>query len=149
LLGFDLPVAAIGGTVVVLAAGVGDGGSPAETETALVARSLRPPPPSHIRAERLGDGTIRIGWTRRSRIGWAWLDGSDVPLGEEGERYGLTLTPSTGLSRTVDLIAPGYDYSPSAQDADGSAGAASIVVTVAQLGSIASSLPASSASFTL
>jgi hypothetical protein len=149
LLGFDLPVAAIGGTVMVLAAGVGDGGSPAETETALVARALRPPPPSHIRAERLGDGTIRIGWTRRSRIGWAWLDGSDAPLGEEGERYGLTLTPSTDLSRTVDLIAPGYDYSPSAQDADGSAGAASIVVTVAQLGSIASSLPASSASFTL
>ena len=149
LLAFELPVASIGGTIMLMAAGVGDGGSPVEVETVLRAQALRPPPPVHLTAERIGDGTIRIGWTRRSRIGWAWLDGSDAPLGEETERYRLTITPSTGASRAIDVIASQYDYTPSEQDADGSTGAASIEVVVAQLGSIASSLPAASASFTL
>ncbi|HSX57084.1 MAG TPA: hypothetical protein VLG14_17385, partial [Sphingomonas sp.] len=50
-------------------------------------------------------GGAMLRWTRRSRIGWRWLDGVDVPLGEEAERYRVRITPGTGgeLTETVTL----------------------------------------------
>ena len=143
----ELSSAAIGSVVKVIAEGVGDGGVAIDAETLFLGRALRPPPPVRLFADRLGDGTVRIGWTRRSRTGWAWLDGGDAPLGEEAERYRLTITPSIGAPRTVELFAPGYDYGVAEQTADGSAGAGSVVVSVTQLGSMAASLPAASGAF--
>jgi hypothetical protein len=147
LLPFDFNTAAIGSTIKVMAQGVGDGGVAVDAEALFAGRALRPPSPVHIRGGRLADGTIRIGWTRRSRIGWAWLDGSDAPLGEETERYRLVLTPSAGTPRTIECGAAGYDYTPAEQTADGSSGATAIAVELAQLGSIAASLPAATATF--
>ena len=141
-----LSSAAIKSVVKAMAEGVGDEVA-VEAEALFVGRALRPPPPVRLSAERLGDGTVRIGWTRRSRAGWAWLDGGDAPLGEEAERYRLMITPSAGASRTVELGGPGYDYGAAEQAEDGSAGASSIVVSVTQLGSVAASLPAASGTF--
>jgi hypothetical protein len=149
LLPLDLSSAAIGSTIQVMAEGIGDGGTPVEAEALFAGRALRPPTPVHIRAERLADGTLRFAWTRRSRSGWAWLDGGDAPLGEEAERYRLTITPSAGAVRTVETGAPAYDYGPAEQAADGSAGATTFGIALAQLGSTAASLPAATATFTL
>jgi hypothetical protein len=33
---------------------------------------------------------------RRSRIGWDWIDGVDAPLGEESERYQVTIERAEG-----------------------------------------------------
>lgn len=143
----ELSSAAIGSMVKVMAEGVGDGGVAVETEALFVGRALRPPSPVRLSANRLGDGTVRIGWTRRSRAGWTWLDGGDAPLGEETERYHLTITPSIGALRTVETGGAGYDYGVAEQTADGSAGAGSVIVSVAQLGSVAESLPAASRTF--
>lgn len=145
----DLSAAAIGGTIMIMATGVGDGGVAVNADCLFAGRALRPPAPAHLFANRLADGTVRIGWTRRSRAGWAWLDGGDAPLGEEAERYRLVVTPSTGSPRTIDLDAPGHDYSPAEQAVDGSTGAASVTIAVAQLGSVAASSPAASGTFTL
>ena len=70
----ELSNAAIGSVVKVMAEGVGDGGVAVDAETLFMGPALRPPPPVRLFADRLGDGTVRVGWTRRSRAGWAWLD---------------------------------------------------------------------------
>lgn len=81
--------------------------------------------------------------------GWAWLDGADIPLGEEAEGYRLVIAPSTGASRTIDISSPSYDYGPSEQMIDGSAAASSVTISVTQSGSLASSFPAAVATFSL
>jgi hypothetical protein len=148
LLPVELGREAIGGPVRIMASGVGDA-APVEASLDFAGRALRPPAPVHLRCERLGDGTIRIGWTRRSRVGWAWLDGADAPIGEEGERYRLSLAPSVGAGRTVEVATPGYDYGPAEQAADGSAGAGVLTVSVAQLGSVAPSSPPATGVFSV
>jgi hypothetical protein len=148
LVPYELPLAALGASVRVLASGVADT-IPAEAQAIAAARSLRPPPPVHLAARRLGDGTLRFGWTRRSRVGWAWLDGSDAPLGEESERYRLTIAPDTGRARTVETGVPSYAYTPADQSADGATAAAGVTIRVSQLGAIAASQPDAVAHFSL
>lgn len=148
LLPFDVPIAALGGSVRVLATGVGDLSAVA-ADAVVNGWALRPPPPVHLSATRSTDGTIRIGWVRRSRVGWNWLDGGDAPLGEESERYRLTVTPDTGTARTIDVMAAGYDYAPAEQLADGAAAATAIDVAVVQLGALAPSQPAATRHFSL
>lgn len=83
------------GTVVrLLASGPGDA-MPAEAAVALTGSALVPPAPVFARAVPEGDG-MRLRWTRRSRAGWRWLDGADVPLGEAAERYRVEATTGDG-----------------------------------------------------
>lgn len=57
---------------------------PLENTTAsairFLARSLRPLAPVHLRAKTLDSGELRVSWVRRSLIGVAWIDETDVPL---------------------------------------------------------------------
>jgi len=128
----DLPASAIGTRVAVMAAGIGDADAPIRMEVTVTGRSVAPPSPVAVRAERQADGAIRIRWTRRSRLGWRWIDGTDAPLAEEGERY--RITPAGGA--TVDTDRPQL-LIPAAQ-----AGAGPLIVTVAQQGTLAASAPA-------
>lgn len=148
LLAWDLPAAKIGATLSVIGSGLGDSAG-VEAELALVGRSVRPPAPVHLHMTRLGDGTLRFGWTRRSRTGWGWLDGADAPLGEESERYRIEITPSSGSPRIEEVIAPGLDYPPAAQAADGIGGATTLSISVSQIGAIATSSPPATRTFTL
>jgi hypothetical protein len=140
LLPFEAPASALGTTVRVLVAGVGDTAA-VFRDMPLAGRALRPPAPVHLSARRIADGTIRICWVRRSRSGWAWLDGTDAPLGEEVERYAVKLIPDVGVARTIETVSAGYDYSPAAQAEDGATGAAHIAVSVTQTGAFAPSDP--------
>jgi hypothetical protein len=148
LLAYDLPPAKIGAEISVIASGVGDE-SEVERVVSLAGRSVRPPSPVHLTLERLGDGTMRIHWVRRSRTGWGWLDEADVPIGEEVESYRLQIVPSTGASRTIELSGTHYDYGPDEQAADGSTGATSVSVRISQGGSIGASLPEATRTFIL
>jgi hypothetical protein len=49
--------------------------------------TLTPLSPVHPRVATLEGGALRLGWTRRARGGWTWLDGVDAPLNEQAERY--------------------------------------------------------------
>ncbi|ARS29126.1 GTA baseplate fiber-binding domain-containing protein [Sphingomonas sp. KC8] len=147
LLPIELPAGAVGGQIRVVGSGVGDGAA-VMAEAVIGARALRPPSPVHLRVDRRPNGDLAIGWTRRSRTGWPWIDGGDAPLGEEAERYRLTLTPSMGTPRMIDLDTPGYLYAAVDRAADGAMAASAISIAVSQLGAAGLSAPAS-ASFAI
>lgn len=122
----------------VLATGVGDVPDAAAASRTIGAEMLRPPSPVHLSAIESADGDLAISWVRRSRLGWAWMDGSDTPLGEEAERYRLAIS-GPGFSRTVETAAPAYIYTAAARAADG---AGPLTLHLVQTGSFAASRPA-------
>ncbi len=113
-----VPEAAIGATVEIAARGVGDGDVPVIAAATGGAEALRPPASVHLRARRGSDGAVIVGWTRRSREGWSWIDRVDAPLGEAAELYRINVA---GGVRVVEVGAPGWTYDAAAQAADGTA----------------------------
>lgn len=103
----DLPRAALGTEIRLLAEGAGDAGAPAEARAAVSGISLLPLAPVHLTAQSLPDGSVHLHWTRRGRHGARWRDGADVAPEPGGERYRVTLLPITGPAWTVDMLAPG------------------------------------------
>ena len=83
----DLPLASLGGTARLMAAGVGDRTSPDVVTVPVTGASILPPAPVRLRWTAMPDGGARVNWVRRSRVGWRWLDRVDAPLGEEREQY--------------------------------------------------------------
>lgn len=136
LLAIEAPAGSIGGSARLVAAGIGDQ-DPAEAELTIDGEALRPPPPVHLKAERSAAGDLAIRWVRRSREGWAWLSGSDTPLGEERESYNLSISGGGGPTRSLSLSEPTYLYTAAEQAADGRTGP--IVVRVRQIGTYAGS----------
>lgn len=79
-------------------------------------RGLQPLPPVHGAARVLADGAIAFSWIRRSRAGFGWIDGVDVPLGEDRERYAVRC--SVGGAAVVDEVGEAaWTLSASAQTA--------------------------------
>ncbi len=135
----EAPLGSLGGEARLLALGLGDPEGVLAIRT-VKGEAIRPPPPVHLRAERLANGDLALNWVRRSRSGWVWLSGSDTPLGEESESYRLTLA-GEGFERSVTLAVPAYLYGSAEQAADGLSGP--LTVEVVQLGTSAPSRPAS------
>ena len=82
------------------------------------ALALRPFSPCHLRAVTLSDGTIRLTWVRRARIGGdPWGEG-DAPLGETAERYRVDILSEGAVIRTLTPTAPAVDYTAADQAAD-------------------------------
>ncbi|MBO9622140.1 MAG: phage tail protein [Sphingomonas sp.] len=96
----DLPAAALGGTVRLLGQGVGDA-TAAEAEVAITGISVLPLAPAQLRLVDRGE----VHWARRSRSGWDWIDGVDAPIGEETERYRITVTTPDG-ERVEEIAEP-------------------------------------------
>jgi len=99
----DVPIAMLGRTVRFLAHGLGDPAEGVQASAEVTGLSILPPSPVGWRCRRGADGRVTIGWTRRSRIGWRWLDRVDTPLGEEAERYRIAIG-----DRVEELAAPGW-----------------------------------------
>ena len=133
LLAYDAPAASIGGRFDLIATGIGDP-APVRVTATIAGRSVRPPAPVRLVANRVG-GDLLVSWIRRSRIGWVWSDGGDAPLGEESERYELTVATAAGVVRRESLAAPSFLYNAAAQAADGVATGATLAV--AEAGTIA------------
>ena len=134
----EAPAGAVGGEARITARGVGDD---VEVSQALEieGRALQPPSPVHLTARETDAGDLEIGWVRRSRQGWAWLSGSEAPLGEESERYRLAIA-GAGFQRIVALSASPYLYTAAARAADG---AGPLLISVRQSGTFALSRAAS------
>ena len=98
----DLPVAAIGSTMRVLASGIGDIAGPIEVSCAIDGASVRPPSPAQLRLGVVA-GVPMLTWVRRSRAGFRWIDGGDVPLAEESEAYRVTIAPPAGETRAATV----------------------------------------------
>ncbi|MEH3046237.1 GTA baseplate fiber-binding domain-containing protein [Sphingomonas adhaesiva] len=121
-----------GATVRLLASGVGDVAGPVAAAATLTGVSVAPPSPVRLRGARRADGTVALSWTRRSRLGWYWRDGAEVPLGEESERYLVTIEDG-GAVRTIATGTP---------DLIVAVGSAPVVVSVRQQGNVAASAAA-------
>ena len=132
LLSHDPGISAAGGTVRLLASGIGDA-VPVETSAAAIGEALRAPAPVHLNALRRDDGGFDLSCVRSSRTGWAWLDGVDAPLGEDREAYRLTIARSDGLERTYELASAGFHY-PASDAAEDEAMGPTILVSVVQVG---------------
>ena len=58
--------------------------------------ALRPPSPVALVAKLQPSGDLAVRWVRRSRLGFAWIDGVDAPLGEATERYLVSVHGALG-----------------------------------------------------
>jgi hypothetical protein len=100
--------------------------------------ALRPPFPVNLAAELQSDGSLVLSWTRRSRQGFAWLDGIDAPLGEAIEQYSVGVSGSAAAielqSDQTGLVVPA--------SAVAGLGAGPVTVEVRQIGDFAASHPA-------
>ena len=131
----DLPLVALGASVVVQARGLGDGESGAVVSRVAGGETLRPPSPVHLTAERRSDNGLDLKWVRRSRSGWAWLDSVDAPIGETVERYHVRLSGVTG---TIEFELAMASASLSAAEV-ATLGAGSAIIAVTQIGDFAAS----------
>lgn len=137
---FDAQLGQIGADIHLLATGRGDDVA-VEIAATLVGRSVRPPSAAHVTAARLADGGVRFAWVRRSRIGWSWTDGGDAPLGEDGERWALSVTGEGAITRVAETESGEFVYSPAAIAADGAAAATHFTLSLARIGSLGRSMP--------
>ncbi|MGE4323819.1 MAG: phage tail protein [Sphingobium sp.] len=135
------PMAATGGegevgTILSVAAvGIGDV-EPAGATIAVTGEALIPPSPVHLTARAGDDGGWTIGWCRRSRAGWRWASGGDVPLGEERERYAVMVLDGGATVRSHETDVPGWTYDPMMVSADAAAGhAGPLTIEIRQIGS--------------
>lgn len=99
----------IGQMLDVRAIGSGDS-VPAEAMRLMDGRAAFPLAPVHGRIARDANGDLAIRWVRRSRIGWAWADLGDVPLGEEREAYLLRVVAADAVLRSWDVSDPFSTY---------------------------------------
>ncbi|WNO53538.1 phage tail protein [Stakelama saccharophila] len=135
LVGTDLST--LGRDVSVQASGVGDSKGPVEAVARIDGRSLLPPGPVHLRWRQSGEGDVVLTWARRSRLGWRWIDGADVPLGEEAERYLVSLRRGDGRSSEIEVGGPSHTIPAVERPAE------PFTVAVRQIGAHGRSLPAS------
>jgi hypothetical protein len=92
----------IGATLDYSAEGANDD-PPAAASLTVRHLSLRPPAPVHGRWWREG-ATLRLTWTRRSRLSAPWQDYLDTPLGEGAELYRIDTGANGGAF--WDVTAP-------------------------------------------
>ena len=102
-------LATTGVSGVVSVEGVGDA-VPLELAIERIGRATLPLSPVHLRGVWQDDGGLALRWMRRSRSGFAWIDGVDAPLDTGSERYRLAwraaaLTGSIETSATEALLA--------------------------------------------
>jgi hypothetical protein len=87
------------GTTRIVAVGLGDTAA-VSVPISDPGATQRPLSPVRGTATPLADGSVELNWVRRARGAWAWLDGVDAPLGEEAERWEITIgDPATPALR--------------------------------------------------
>lgn len=97
---------------------------------------LRPLAPVRLRARR-GPSGIALNWIRRSRLGGDSWEAAEVPLGEDIERYRMTIHASGAPVRTVEVDAQAMVYEAAQELADFGSPQAALDVELAQLSVVA------------
>lgn len=97
-------------------------------------RALMPLRPVHLRAVWQADGSLRVTWIRRGRIGADnWL-AVDIPLGEAEERYGVSVKSTAGaLIRRANVAVAEWSYSAAEITADFPVPPSGFVIEVVQI----------------
>lgn len=115
-----------------------DVGDPSMVEQVLAAgnAALIPLSPVGPRAWRAG-AEIRLEWIRRTRIDGDSWDIVEVPIGEENERYELTILDGDTPVRTLSTTLPGWSYPAVLELADFGSPRSEISLAIAQLSTVA------------
>lgn len=83
------------------------------------ARGLKPLSVVDVAGSRNGGNDLAVTWKRRSRLGGGWLDYTDVPLGEEAERYEIDVMSGATVLRTIAATSETASYTAAQQTTDG------------------------------
>ena len=98
--------------------------------------ALRPLSPAHPRISWQIDGSLEIGWTRRSRAGALWRDSVEVPLAEEFELYRLNIASDAGGAvANIDTANPYHLMGFTSLQDLRSNGVSHLLVEIRQIGS--------------
>ena len=124
-----LPNWTLGGVVTALS-----NGSP-NVSMGFAGANVRPLSPVNLAAERTSAGDLQLSWIRRSRLGYAWVDGIDAPLGEAREQYRLVITCAAN-SREYATDQSGFTVGASDL---AELGSGTIVIEVQQVGDFGTS----------
>ena len=124
---------------VIAATGLGDV-STVTSAIALQGITRRPLSPVHARVLTLPDNSLSLGWTRRARGAWSWLDGVDSPLHEQAEAYIVTYGPFGSPAAIWEVASPSLTISAT-QRADLAASLPGESLRVRQQGTYALSEP--------
>jgi hypothetical protein len=100
--------------------------------------SIRPPSPVNLAAELQSNGELILTWTRRSRLGFAWVDEIDAPLGEAREQYRVNLTGPAG---SAEYLVGEASLTVAATEV-ATLGAGPLSIEARQIGDVATSRPA-------
>ncbi len=111
-------------------------GSTTAQQFTYTGKSLKPYSPVHISGTRDGSNNLTITWVRRSRLGGAWLDGADVPLNEESERYEIDIIKLGAPVRTLTSTTPTVAYSAANQTTDFGSVQSSVLVNIYQMSAL-------------
>jgi hypothetical protein len=82
---------------------------------------LRPYSVAHLTVQGGLGQAVTLDWIRRGRIDADSWDVPEIPLGEVSERYLVRVLSGALVRREVEVTAPSWTYSPSAQLSDGAA----------------------------
>lgn len=133
----DLPVHHLGSELLAKAVGPNDSAAAIEPSRELLrGRSLLPLPPVFLSGGFESGGTLQVNWVRRSRHGFAWLDGTDAPLAEEREAYAVAVEVNGAQARWT-ASEPGFRLDHEAQIAAFGTAAAVAHVQVRQVSQLA------------
>lgn len=123
-----------GATITVAAQGLGDL-SPVLRSRTVTGVAALPLSPVRLQVQGSDADGYAVRWVRRSRAGWQWRDGIDAPLGEEQERYVVTLSAGGTALRSAMLVEPLWTLPPASIASDRmTAAGAPIAVSVSQVG---------------
>ena len=97
------------------------------------AKALKPYSPVQITGTRDASNNLTINWVRRTRLGGAWIDGSDAPLNEASEKYEIDIMSGSTVKRTLTSTTPTVAYSAANQTTDFGAVQLSLLVNIYQM----------------
>ncbi len=86
--------------MTVTAFGPGNDGQEPVVTRMLQGEAARPLSPAQLRGAVRSDGALEIGWTYRSRRGFAWIDAVDVPVDADFAGYRISLVGAAGTAET-------------------------------------------------
>lgn len=95
--------------------------------------ALKPFSPVNIGGGRDGSGNITITWQRRGRIGGAWMNNVEVPIGESSESYSIDIMDGILVKRTLTSLTPTVSYTAAQQITDWGILKTSVTVNVYQI----------------
>jgi len=81
-----------------------------DTDLTLSGNDLKPAAPVHLTGTRDGSFNLTIGWSRRTRYGGEWTNGTAyVPLNEVSEAYQINILSGITIKRSITWVSGTYD----------------------------------------